>query len=70
VGVGGALLNEGESCTGHMETIQAGSLSPVVVRVPASGGVEKAEGIGEMKLSGEIGESGCCDAFCAAAWVG
>ena len=52
-----------------MEAVEARGLPRAVVRVPAPGGVEIAEGIGEMELGGKLVEGGCSEAFCAAARV-
>ena len=52
-----------------METVEAGGLHPMVVGVPAAGGMEGAEGIDEVGLGGEIIKGGCCDALCAAPLV-
>jgi hypothetical protein len=52
-----------------VEAVEARGLPRAVVRVPAPGGVEIAEGIGEMELGGKLVEGGCSEAFCAAARV-
>ena len=63
-------MEEGEGCSRDMEAVQARGLPPVVVGVPAPGGVECAEGIDEAEVGGGLTEGSCCDALCAAACVG
>ena len=63
LGVGGALVEEREGSGSDVEAVNAGGLPTVVVSVPASVGVEGAEGIDKVEVGSGFAECCCCDAL-------